>query len=484
MYYGKKKAITISIVVVLLVVILAIGGLILYLTTDLLKSNQTLFFKYTADQYNQLVTATTSMQLQEIQNAQKQMPYETNAKMTFSYQDGNGESIEELEKLGVNIIAREDNLNNKEYSNIKIDYANNNLIDIHYAKSNNIYALKWEDIVLNYFIGIENASLKEFAKKLGIQDTTNIPDEIKEVDYLEIFEITQQEKEHILQTYMNAILESISSEKYTKQKDMTILKNGVNYNTTAYRLDLSAEEIKNIKISLLGTLNQDSITLNLIATKAKLLGLSNEYTTISELTGKIQETINNISSQQVDNSKGVSIVVYEYKGQTVQTEVILKNEMKISISSERKDGVQTINIVINNLSEEQEYNTINMNIVKNLSKNSTTINTNIDNKQKIEVTAENIGTIADGNIQTTVGISVQNENGEKILVNCNAQTTYGSLTQQIPDLNNTNCVVLNNYASQDLNNLITSIIQRVSYVLGQKVTILGMGTEQEILPEI
>lgn len=481
MYYGKKKAIIIITVIVLLLVVLTVGGVFIYLATDLFKSSQTLFLKYAADQYEQLAENATNIQLQDILTAQQQMTYETNANLTFSYQDEDGEYIEELEKAKVNIITREDKPNEKQYSNLKIDYDNNNLINLYYAKSNNIYALKWEEVILSYFVGVENTNLKEFAEKLGIQDTTNIPDEIKSIDYSDIFEVTEQEREHIVQTYINVLSENIIPAKYTKQNNMAIVKNGVNYNTTAYRLDLSAEEIRNIQLKLLATLNQDSITLNLITTKAKLLGLSEEYTTLNGLTTKIQEKINNMNAKQIDSSKGLSIVVYEYKGKTIQTEVILKNEMKITMFTDNRSNEQSINLAIDNLSEEQEYNTVNINIVKTQINNSTSISTNIniDNKQEITIAMSNVGLPSIGSVQTTASIVMQNENGENISVDYNAQTTYGSLTEDIVELNNTNCVILNEYNSQNLSNLLTAIAQRVNYVFTQKAQVLGIGTTEE-----
>lgn len=475
MYYGKKKAIIIGVVIALLIIVLAVAGIFVYIFTDLFKSNQTLFLKYAANQYKQLTSNATDVQLQETLNARKQMPYETNSTLTFNYQDENGENIEELEKVKMNIITREDKLNEKQYSNLKIDYDNNNLINIHYTKSNNIYALKWEEIVLKYFVGIENKDLREFAEKLGVEGVENLPNEITTVDYMEILELTEQEKQHLIQTYMGVIIENIPSEKYTKQKDMAITKNGVNYNATAYRLDLSAEEIKNIELKILETLKQDSITLNLITTKAKLLKLSEEYTTINSLTSEIQKTINEISAEQVDNSKGLSIVVYENKGQTIQTELIFKNVIKITTSSDIKNNAQSINLLIDNLSEEQEYNTANINIVKTQRGNNTVVNFNIDidNEQTVTINTSNIGVASTGNVEVTVSVSLINATGENLTVNYDAQTIYGSLTEDIVDLDNTNCVILNDYSSQDLRNLITSIVQRVSYVFGQKMQTLG-----------
>lgn len=485
MYYGKKKAIIISIIIVVLVIFLIVGGLFLFLATDLFKSNETLFLKYAANQYDQLVSEVANAQTQDIINTSKQTPYETNATLTLNYEDKDGEAIEESEKTKINITTREDKVNEKQYANVKIDYDKQNLIDLYYTKSNDIYALKWEEVVLKYFVGIENKDLKEFAKKLGVQNTENIPDEIKDIDYLSILELTEQEKQHIITTYSEVLLKNISKDKYTKQKGMPILKNGVNYNTTSYRLDLSEQDIRNIEIKMLETLKQDSITLNLITTKAKMMNLSENYTSINELTKNIEELIKEINLSQIDNSKGLSIVVYEYKGQAIQTELIFKNEMKITITCDKNNNTKIANIQIYNLSENDEYNTINAKMEATQTDNSTIVNldVNIDNKETVSVVASNKGLASAGSVQTTVGITSINEDGESIIVDYDAKTTYGKLTEEIVDLDKTNCVILNNYSSKNLKSLLASIGTRLSYLFEQKINIIIPETTQDLVPE-
>ena len=63
MHYGRKRAIIIASIIIGVLLILGIGGTILYLKTDIFKSNQSLFFKY-------------------IEQAAKGIEYTPNANMT------------------------------------------------------------------------------------------------------------------------------------------------------------------------------------------------------------------------------------------------------------------------------------------------------------------------------------------------------------------------------------------------------------------
>jgi len=487
MYYGKKKAIIITIVILVVILILtAIGGVVLFMTTDLFKSNETLFLKYLSNQYEQLAANSKNMQLEDIINAQSQIPYETTASLTFDYQDENGQTMEELKKLNVNIISNEDRIKEYQYANFKVNYDNSNLIDLHYAKSGDLYGLKWEEIVLQHYLIVQNKNLREFASKLGIQNTENIPDEIKTIDYLQLIELTEQEKQHIIQTYGNVLLQNIQPEMYTKQNDMFITKNGENYNTTAYRLDLLPEDIKNIEIKLLQALKQDSITLNLISTKAKLIGLTEELANVNTLVAKIEDRINEIIAEQIDNSNGLSVVVYEYKGETIQTDFILKNEMKITINCSTKNNTKVVNMLIYNLSEKQEYSRINIKLEEAKTKNSTEIKlvVNVDNERNIVITGYGVGLASEGNVQSTISVFVTNETGETISLNYNGQTIYGEDRVDVGDeIGGVNLVILNNYPAQDLNNLLTAIVQRIDYVLAQKILIIGLQNTQNTILE-
>ena len=103
-------------------------------------------------------------------------------------------------------------------------------------------------------------------------------------------------------------LQSNDDPSYEKKKEIEVkagetskeieLKEGVEYNTTAYRVDLTSEDIANISVKLLETLKQDSITLNFIATKAKILNLPEEYTQVNNLTKQIDEQIKKIEDSE------------------------------------------------------------------------------------------------------------------------------------------------------------------------------------------
>ena len=466
MYYGKKKVIIISIIVAIVAIALVLGGLYVVLATDLFKPTNTMFLKYANMQYEELKSLKNS-QAQEIMEARTKMSYESNALIEI---EDNSQDNVNSKPVKIDFVSKKDAKNDKNYLNLKASYADNNLLDISYAKSNNIIALQWEEVVKEYFVGVKNENLQEFVKKLGITDTSMIPNKIDMVNYLDLVNITKEEKDNISKTYLNVIIDNIPEQNYTKLKDSAVVKNNTTYNTVAYRLDLSAEEIRNIEIKLLETLKEDSITLNVIATKAKLLGLGEEYTQINNLVKQIDNLIRNMKDKVVDSSTGLSITLYEYKGRVLQTEIIIKNNIKITIDSNYESEIGKVNILLNNLSNEQDFNTVIIGITQKQLENSISqsINMNIDNKQKILLNKTSTGSVSSG-VNDSIDIIIENGQNQSISISYKDQVKFGNLQEEIIDLeHNNNCIVLNNYNDEQLQSLINKIANRIIYVVGEK----------------
>ena len=347
MYYGKKKAIIITIIVILLLAILVAGGIFLYFFTDLFKSNETLFYQYMAKGFES-ITIPESTQLQDMENMQQNQPYEVNGELTLQYTPA--EETQEtqavadaFEQVSVLVTGQNDPLQEASYRKLDMQLAGNSIFEVEYANSNQIAALKSDEIV-NAYVGIKNENLKVLAQKLGIQNAEMIPDTIGEnaINIEDLFSITEEEKKHMQETYAEVLQQNISGNLYTKQQDMTIQKNGIDYITTAYRLDLTGQDIKNLVVQILQTLREDSITLNWLTTKAKLLGLGEEYTQVNQLTNTIQDWIEQINSNENFAQDGLSIVVYTYEGETIQTEIILENALKLTIDSQKEENGNNI----------------------------------------------------------------------------------------------------------------------------------------------
>lgn len=474
MYYGKKKGIIITIVIIILLIAIAVGGVMLYLFTDLFKSNQTLFLKY-IDQTIQGMKYETNDQTKDIIEAQKENPYQIKGTLNFDYDGSENKQAEILKQIKVELATNANGQEEKTYTKASVLYQNQNLFNLEYANSNNIYALKSDEIV-TAFIGVRNENLKVLAQKLGMQDNSNIPDSITPIDYEDLLNISEEEKQHISDTYLPVIVNNIEKSKYSKQSNIPITKEGVEYNTTAYRLDLTSEDIANISVKLLETLKQDSITLNFIATKAKILNLPEEYTQVNNLTKQIDEQIKKIEDSEKSPENGVSIVVYEEKGQTVLTEIIIKNNVKFTLYASNTNQKNSIYVMAENLSTSNDYNTVEMQVTqtKTAKQTNTEILVNKDNDKGLEIYLTNEGLSSDEKVTTTCEINY-NDGNDKYIANYEQEINFNE-ENEIISLDNTNCAILNDYPTDQLSMLIVLIAQQTQNVMNQKMQQLGIQT--------
>jgi len=490
---GKKKIIIIS--VILLILILLIGGLAFaYITTDLFKSNQTLFFKYMGQTLENMKFSENT-QMSEIENLKEEKPYTVTGNLKFEAGETNTDLNENvLSRMNLKIESKVNKKEEKTYTKANLLYNNQDLFKLEYANSNNIYALKSDEIV-TAFLGIENDNLKVLAQKLGIYDTSEIPNSIQKFNINEILSITEEEKAHIKETYTNVLMQNINQANFSKESDMAVSKEGVTYNATGYRLNLNSEELKQLEIALLQTLKEDSITLNMLTTKAKLLGLDEKYTQINNLTSEIEKQMKTINNSNTNLENGLSIVTYVDKQEVVLTEIIFRNDIKYTIYGQTNENTSKHYMLVENLSNSSlistqqntsggskleiilDETTSNMNSIYNIS-------LNIDDNTTIDIDLNNNGAATENSLTTT----------------CNVNITQGDLTSTISyeqemnfveeindliELSRNNCGVLNDYTTEQLQVLMQSIFQRIGAILEQKKQVIGWTQNTEIYdPEL
>lgn len=462
MYYGRKKGIIIGVVIAIVVALIAIITLFIVMKTDLFKSNKTLFWKYmTSAAQNTKMEPNT--QLQDIEKMKLQSPYTYSGELTLNSNDETTNS--NLEKIKLVIDGEVDKENNYVYANSKIEYANNSIFNLEYKNTDNIYALKSDEIASAY-IGIRNENLNVLLQKLGIDTIIDVPDTITTKDYDKLFDFSNEELKNISNTYKDIILDSISEDSYSRQTGAVIQKDGVTYNTTSYRLDLTGTQISEILINILNTLKTDNVTLNLIATKAKILELEDEYTTVDGISSSIDSIIENIQEAEFSD---ISFVVYNYKGETIMREIIVKNEQKITIDNDS----QRIKMTFEDLKLEPTYGIATIEIVNQVTTTKTDIvvKVNIDDEVIVELNIINIGSVAQGSIDTNCSMSITSD-GETIGLEYSQTLEFANELENMQKLDETNCAILNDYSQEELTALIQALANQISEVIGQKMQML------------
>ena len=439
----NSKIVNVLIILVSIVIIAASIGII-YLTTDLFKSNKILFAKYVG----QISMDNTLKQYQEKKN---ETPYSDEG--TFSVNasaNSNSVNLENVNKFTVTYKGQVDTANSKAEQNININYSDSVKFPVNYRQVGNKIALQ-TDYVGSKYIGGENDKLDKLstvkidANTAGVSTetnnqentSTNINVDSNSINTIEklssLFNETPSEED--LSLVVNKIinvLNGIDNSKYSKISDST----GI-----GYKLSLSGDDLKNATIQLLQALSQDQSALDKI----------NEYLNIQESSNKITSTdiekeITNITNNENFDNQKFEATVYKKNGKT--------NGIDISIN----DNELKIEKVANN--------------TNNLEYDITFTSTYNNETMKISLKAKYNGIADMQKVQENYELGIENsENTYTYKLENNVDLTQ---SQNIEDLTADNSLMLTDYDANIVSNFLTQVVQRIQDVNKMQMEQLGI----------
>lgn len=481
---GKGKVIIAIIIIVLLVIAIGIGAY-LYLATDVFKGNKELFFKYVAkngEAFEMLVKDEPKEQIQRI----LQDKYTTEGIITYNLETNDAQIANEaipVNNFSIEYNAKTDNTNNRESLQATLKYLTNDLFTLKYLRNDDLYALK-SDEVINKYLAFDNNNLKEFASKMGITDTSVIPNKIETIDFEKLLSIDEETKNALITKFVQIINEEVSKENYKSQKDVTIKVEDKEITTTAYSLELSEKEIINIIIKLVNELKMNDTILSMIVEKVKIVD-STTILTIEELKYAMQEIESNLKSIEASEEKVLKLTVYVNSGNLIRSEISIE-ETKISIDYEQQENSSRMIILF------EVKNGIDGIIQDDTMMNDEIINPNLYNVMKIEVANKlqdnektEIVVLTLGEGENTIKFSAQrkiniNESiksniimilniTDTVYITAKVDETIKPVEQiEIEELTNENSAVINKFTPQYIMNLSQSIMKRLETLATQK----------------
>ena len=436
-----------KLIIILIVVILMLGGVFayLYFGTDLLKTNEQLFFKY----LGQLVDSENGF-------IDSKLTEYTNKKMTGKYED-NGQFSVNIDMTGMDedVLAtvndfnitysgQIDNTARKNEQEISINYSDDVNFPVKYKYANETLGLQTEYVSEKY-IGIENSNLKEFAEKLGMTNTEDIPDTIDffATDSSQAITFTDDEKEQLKNTYQPVLEGRLDGKEFTKSEDG---------GTTNYSVEISNQEMIDIVSALLETLKNDQILLpKLEQSLQEDLDMMNQSST-EEVTiqSLIQDIIDQLGESQVQD--GTTIVTVSQTDRMLSgiTVEFSENEM-IKLTKTNSQDTLTYRIEIVSPNEAQQT--------------SVTMYFN--------ASYQGLEQLASVNENYEMGVSTT-ENGEEqnLTYTLNCTDTFNDGIN-IEDYGEDEIEVLNEYDGEQMATLFTAIGQRITEVNASQMEEIG-----------
>lgn len=433
------------IIISILIVLLLVVFVVLYFCTDLLKSDKQLFFKY-ASQLVETEGGFVENNIEAFYNKKQQMPYENEGKFDFTVDLGNNtnEQIDIANDFVVNFSGKTDKTNNKAEQNIELKYSDDVSWPLIYRHDGDIYGIQ-TDYVSSKYVAVENNNLKEFAEKVGMTDTSDVPEKIEISEDKANFEYTEEEKQTVQEKYMTILENQFRDDQFQTEKN--------DDGTTRYILTMTNEELKNLVIALLNELKTDDVTLGKIN---NILSEQDLYTN------------NTIEAEDID-----SIIESLQEGNTeegeVQFIVAQKNSKLVSISLNQNDN--NIQLTKNNQEDSVNYSiSVNFKFDTGLSRIGTIGGTiyfsaNYSGLNELNTVKENY----------ELGIAVQDNNGQQV-----GKYTYQFENNvnfvdsvNIDGLNEENAMILNNYEEESIQNFMTQLGERISNVNAEQMEKIG-----------
>ncbi len=405
---ARKTRIAIITVAISLLVITIIGILtFLYLETDAFKTNETLFTKYLAQNFEELdnlknnSNSTTKSLLENSKYTSKidgQIEYIENKDTSDENKNSSVNNI----KLKINV--QKDNQNKYKYYDMAIQNENEKLLGVEYIKTQGKQGIRLNGI--QQFVSTQNEE-NEILKEFNIKTIDKLTSSI---DIDSIISFSEEEKQTIKNNYMNILKSNISKDKYHKQSKALITVNNKDIQTNAYYISMTLEEYNNLYVKMLQQLEKDEILLAKIdAIEEQLKEYNAEENLKDKIIEKINEKIKKIQDNNIGNDE-VKITVYENNGKTVRTSIEngtdklaldFYNEASMKITQTKmEDVVKEKTIKIEKQKKDTQINTM------------IEYSNSEENQEKYNITLNYEETNQNNNIQKNVELLISNDKNQ------------------------------------------------------------------------
>lgn len=349
---------------------------------------------------------------------------------------------------------------------------------MNYLKDQDLYGILFKDIV-NQYIVIENNNLKEFASKMGVQDTDKIPDKIentKTTQYLNYEEIKP-----LISKYLNIAIEAIPEDNYSKIEKGDVSLGDKTIQADGYQIKLKTKDIQSILTKVLESAKNDDQLF-------KLMSKFNKDITIEEYQESINDTLTGLSGE-ISNEENIDfayITVYKQGKDTVKLSLNLpidentireialdKTDKGLSLRYYNSEKIHSIFSDEISLNEEESVNNTDNNLKEDIIIITKTTNTseqenfefNITEKSNGEetgnynITLSRTGILTSDNVVFSILMPFNSEDGN-IDIQFKSTANF-SATPQFEEFIEGNHLVINGSSAEQLSNFFKSLEDKI-----------------------
>lgn len=447
----KAKKILIFIIIILLLIV---GSLVIInYKTDIFKTTGQKFWKY-FNMNNQIAELYGSEDIQNIKNKRSNTPYEINSSLTIVNKGTDHYMIT------ANTLAQDAN---DVFTHVDFLYNDRNIVNFNIVKKSNLIAFK-NDELANGYIAIKNSGIQQLANEAGIEDTSNIPDNINWFSLLDLLYISRSDQKYVINTYSDLIMKNTSKENYSQEECGVKIDDKV-HTAVGYKLQLTENETKQITKEILKYMkDEDARAINLISSKLKLLNLPKKYTEYDYIKEQISKLIDYVDTIETTDNKFIELTAYVEDGNLIQTNIKIKEGSVIKIINKKENN--EVYIVQEN--QDKAFMESSNEIIKYLANIQTiTLSNNLsDSKDEIE---------------TKFNAKFYNN----LVIEYTSRFAFKDFSEKNTDFEDSKKIVLNELESTNLKKLWEILKDRVPKIYEQKKLMLnGQNNNDENSEEI
>lgn len=451
----KLKIIIITAIIITLAIIFAI----LFFFTDIFRTKRGAFFRYFSSTSSNLAILNNT-DYDEFNKTQQSTPYIENGEMIVQSSSNVADSSI-MDKLKLRVEGKVNNQKEKVNYNLTVTSNINELFSMSLAREKNMYAFNSPSIT-NGYIGIKNENLKEISS--AIVGDIYIPNEITKLKFDKILEITKVEKTHV-DSYFSLLKNNTQDSAFSKKSEKLQI-DGELYNVVSYTLKLEKEESAKIQDEIYSKIIQDSIMMNYITSKLKLLNFDDQYTDINSLNLKIREKIEELR-RNPENAETIEITVSESKQKNIKTTMKI-NDTTLAITHLNEGNKNIVILELNDKSiiigKEDEYR------IFKYSYSEDDIDKSIEIKTKLE------GTIAENNINRIIEITTVN--GIKVVnYSYRGKINFTNDIGTIETFDPNSSAILNNYSKEQIEPFMNQLKSKINNVYISKGASIGINLD-------
>ena len=374
----KRRAILIFVILIILLMIATVC-VVLYATTDMFKSNDVLFEKYTRqllDNLDDVLNEDHMAEMEEILNNNK---LTSNTTATINYSE-NGDTSHPINNIQMNISGEEEKTTGYNYKDVTVTQNDETVAGLEYIEDGNIAGVRLNGIRQYLSTNVENKDENEIYNLYELIHT-DIPG---------LLGLNSNEWNTLKEKYIGIIWGDVANATFSKQAGMAIEINGTQYNTNVYSITITKEQFNNIYIQLLEELEKDEIILSKIEALDNKL---NEYHNFmqdgessnlkQDFIDEIDNTIQNIQNFNIGNDER-TISVFESNGMAISLSIDTEKDFT-GLDVVNGEGSHFINILGNEKIEEGEAeNSFDFKIEKTAATNDETLTVQYNTVQEGE----------------------------------------------------------------------------------------------------